>query len=363
MVAIVASASPAVAQTSGGGNGFGLGDDQSASGELLPNGDGAQVGAEFQAVSSSGGGDRGSNWSGGGGSPVITCRLTGSFGGFPTDLPSGRLRRPSAGVQPLSARAVPAAWAQSHGPVRSAPVTLLFHCDESYDRRFHLHLGVLSTGAQAAAAERSVRRLLRQVRRELDVSVKELHGQPLLDQKGPWASVDLDACIDVCHRSLEIIVDHELEVLYRGINVAKYRRKYTASTDPRRDAFKFVFEDLLTMHLLRRCEARGEYALVVTDRQHQYADALRYAHAGGRTSQESADNGFGIIDTCHFVDSAHSPLVQLADVAAYIQRRRLTIPTERDVRAEKAMAELSGIVSDAVPDPKGWYCSVHRHFS
>jgi hypothetical protein len=88
MVAIVASASPAVAQTPGGGNGFGLGDDQSASGELLPRGDGAQVAAEFQAVSSSGGGgDRGSNRSGGGGSTGITCRLTGSFGGFPTDLP------------------------------------------------------------------------------------------------------------------------------------------------------------------------------------------------------------------------------------------------------------------------------------
>lgn len=267
------------------------------------------------------------------------------------------------GCDPLSTRAPRAARPQPKGRLASARVTLLFHCDESYDDRHHLHLGVLCDGAQAAAAERSVRDLLRWVTFEFDLWVDELHGQPLMQQEGPWASVDIEVCVDVCRRALGIITDHRPEVLYRAIDYVKYRAKYTASADPRRDAFKFMFRDLLSTHLLRRCKVRGEYALVVTDQQHQYADELRKAHFSSAASGNSPDAGSGIVEACHFVDSEHSPLVQLADVAAYIQRRRLTIPTEGDDRAEKAMAMLSGIVSDAVPDPKWAHCSVHTHFT
>lgn len=242
-------------------------------------------------------------------------------------------------------------------------MTLLFHCDESYDQHHHVHLGVLSDGAQAAAAERSVRELLRSVLWEHGPRVDELHGHEIIGGHGPWAALNLDTRIDVCRRSLEIIRDCGLEILYRGISVDGYRKKYTASTDPRRDAFKFMFGDLLSKHLSERCKARKDYALVITDHQNQYADELRYAHLVNSVSGGSSISEPGIVDTCHFVDSKHSPLVQLADVAAYIQRRRLTTPTEHDDRAEKAMASLSSLVLCAVPEPKWAHCSVHTHFA
>jgi hypothetical protein len=85
---VMIGAGPGSAQTGGGGgDGIALGGDQSAEGELLPGGDGAQVGAEFRTVTAEGGGGGGANRGGGGGSTTgITCRLTGSFGGFPTNL-------------------------------------------------------------------------------------------------------------------------------------------------------------------------------------------------------------------------------------------------------------------------------------
>jgi hypothetical protein len=86
MAALLASMGVASAQNPGGGNGFGGGTDQEATGELLPGGDGAQVGAGFQKVTSGGGGGGGNRGSGGGSGTGITCRLTGSFGGLPTDL-------------------------------------------------------------------------------------------------------------------------------------------------------------------------------------------------------------------------------------------------------------------------------------
>jgi hypothetical protein len=86
MAALLAATGVANAQSSGGGNGFGGGTDQEATGELLPGGDGAEVGAGFQTVTS-GGGAGGDRVGKGGSGTDITCRLTGSFGGFPTDLP------------------------------------------------------------------------------------------------------------------------------------------------------------------------------------------------------------------------------------------------------------------------------------
>jgi hypothetical protein len=82
----VLTASTAAAQAPGGGDGVLGGADQSATGELLPGGDSAEVGAGFQTARS-GGGEGGNRGGGAGSSTGITCLLTGSFGGFPTDLP------------------------------------------------------------------------------------------------------------------------------------------------------------------------------------------------------------------------------------------------------------------------------------
>ena len=240
-------------------------------------------------------------------------------------------------------------------------MTLLFHCDESYDERYHLHLGLLSTGDQVAAAEQDHYRLLSELLWDHSISCSELHGHQLFAGKEEWKGVATDHRIDVYKRALSIIPQHGIEVLYRGIDLDGYRAKYRGSSDPRGDAFSFMFGDLLTKHLVRRSRDRNERVLVVTDQQHQYADRLRRAHSEARSSQP--DGEARIIDACHFVDSSHSPLVQLADLAAFIQRRRILVPEEGDKHAEQAMAMLAQIVEDSIPGPRSSYSSVHRQFT
>lgn len=127
--------------------------------------------------------------------------------------------------------------------------------------------------------------------------------------------------------------------------------------------FKFTFGDLLKNHLNRRCRERDEYVLVITDRQNQYSDELRYAHHVAMARSESEAGGCGVVDSRHFTDSQHSPLVQLADLAAFVRRRTCTYPTETDSRLEVVMAELAGAIEAAVPDPKWNFRSVHEHFA
>lgn len=95
-------------------------------------------------------------------------------------------------------------------------MTLLFHCDESYDDRYHLHLGLLSTGAQAAQANAAVRKLVQSISWDMGVVATELHGYPLFSGRAEWDGVGAEERIDVYRHAIDIIRQNELEVLYRG---------------------------------------------------------------------------------------------------------------------------------------------------
>jgi hypothetical protein len=51
-------------------------------------------------------------------------------------------------------------------------------------------------------------------------------------------------------------------------------------------------------------------------------------------------------------------MVQLADLAAYILRRRTSIQHESDARGEAAMQRLYDAVVAAIPEPSGRYLTV-----
>ena len=110
--------------------------------------------------------------------------------------------------------------------------------------------------------------------------------------------------------------------------------------------------------LNERLKARDEYGLVIADEQHQYGPQLT------RLVGQWKDQGTGgyrgqvlsrILDAVHFVDSKVSPMTQLADIAAYVHRRRLFVPTESNPNAEAAMKMLHDLVLVGVPDPTGQY--------
>jgi hypothetical protein len=51
-------------------------------------------------------------------------------------------------------------------------------------------------------------------------------------------------------------------------------------------------------------------------------------------------------------------MIQLADMAAFMLRRRATRRTEGDVRLEVVMERLSLLVYDAIPAPQGQFHTI-----
>jgi hypothetical protein len=104
-----------------------------------------------------------------------------------------------------------------------------------------------------------------------------------------------------------------------------------------------------------------DYAVVIADQQHQHRERVQRDVIDCRihgTSGYRSQKLDRILDTAHFVDSELSRMIQLADMVAFIARRRLSVPTETDSRAEIAMSNLDAKIRAAVPDPKAKYLTI-----
>lgn len=239
-------------------------------------------------------------------------------------------------------------------------MSLLFFVDESADAKYHFHLGLLANGAQVAAAEKDLEGI---VERAFDAGLTtwraEIHGEEIVSMKGAWAKgrTNISGLIDVAHEVLGVLAAHEIEVICRGVELDRFRRKYGPRASPHTWLFRNVLE-----RLNERLKALDDYALVIADEHHQYGRSMRAdLHIGQRVSTPGyrGQKLARVIDTVHFVNSADSRLTQLADMAVYVRRRRESGP-ENDPRFEAAMAQLGAKVFGAVAIPSGAMDTVWR---
>lgn len=237
-------------------------------------------------------------------------------------------------------------------------MALLFHVDESADTSHHFHVGLLVDGAGAATAASELDDL---VERMSDVgacrSRAEMHAKEIFDRKGDWRSASVAQSVTAFRESLAILGQASIEVLARGVDVPRFEQRYGRGADP----YRWIFSNLLE-RLNERLEDRDEYAVVIAD-HHQYRGMLQRDVVDARrvgTGAYRAQRLDRILDTAHFVDSKLSRLTQLADIVAFVARRRHTVATESDPRAEAVMAGLMAQVMAAVPSPSGQYFSVRR---
>jgi hypothetical protein len=156
--------------------------------------------------------------------------------------------------------------------------------------------------------------------------------------------------------TLEVLRDCRIEVIARGADLARFQRSYGAGRTP----YRWEFSNLLE-RLNERLHARDEYGLVIADQQHQYRQSLqrlvidaRRVGTGGYRDQQ-LDR---ILDTAHFVDSRLSRMTQLADMVAFLMRRRQSVRQETDARAEAAVSRWLQVIDAAIPEPKGQYFTV-----
>jgi Protein of unknown function (DUF3800) len=239
-------------------------------------------------------------------------------------------------------------------------VTRLFYVDESRDRGHHYHVGLLAEGYQVAVAEEALDAV---VERAYDNGLadydSELHALDIWNRHRGWARPPARSTPDqrgaVIEAALTVIVQNRIEVLARGVDMDRFATRY-----PGGDPMSWAFSNLLE-RLNERLHALDDYGLVIVDQHDQYREIMQRDVANAkrrRTGGYRSQQFDRIVDTAHFVDSKLSRMVQAADMAAYVLRRRATIPRENDSRLETLMGRLHSIVEYAVPDPKGQYHSI-----
>lgn len=240
-------------------------------------------------------------------------------------------------------------------------MTLLFFVDESADRTHHYHVGLLASGEQVAAAENELDQVAQLA---LDLGYNdgwpprpELHGLEIFSGAKGWAGLSYAQRYEVVEAALDVIGRHGVEVLARGVELARFQKRYNKDKS---FLHQIAFRNLLE-RLCERLAQRDDLGLVIAD-EHYTKSVMRHEvrqAKSGRTPGYRGTNFARILDTLHFVDSGDSRMVQLADLVAFTRRRRRSIPTERHPDGEAAMARIAERLHDAVPEPSGQYDSVY----
>ena len=238
-------------------------------------------------------------------------------------------------------------------------MTRLFYVDESKDGRHHFHAGILVVGPEVPIIETALDDLVNEAGWTglIKDCGAELHGADFFQRQGqgPWGAASAVQRGGILEAALRLIPDHGVEVIAKGANLAQFNAKY-----PGTSPYRWEFSNLLE-RLNERLIRLDDYGLVIADEQHQYRKLLRYDVAQGKrfgTGGYRSQKLRRVVDTVHFVDSKLSRMVQLADLAAFVIRRRASIPKETDARLEALMARLHTLVFAGIPDPKGQFCTI-----
>ena len=236
-------------------------------------------------------------------------------------------------------------------------VTRLFYVDESRDAGHHYQVGLLVDGPQVRAVEAALDDLVVSAFLEggAEHPRSELHGKDVFHGEKAWQKGPIAQRSTVLENALSLIPQHGVEVIARGADLSRFKKRY-----PGTDPYRWEFSNLLE-RLNERLKELNDYGLVIADQQHDYRALLQQDVADGKqygTGGYRSQKLVRVLDTAHFVESQLSRLVQLADMAAFVLRRRATIPTERDARLEALMARLFALVEDGIPNPKGQYHTI-----
>ena len=180
----------------------------------------------------------------------------------------------------------------------------------------------------------------------------ELHAHELVNSKGKWGPMKnlLRVRIKVFELVLRAIVQHGAHLIVEGIDVTRLHERYASPDNPHTLALMFI------------TERENEYAQACDQRALMIADEVDHRDEHRRNlwvAQRSGTWGYRaqkidrVVDTLHFAPSHTSRLLQAADVATFLYRRRAT-HTEADPPAEREWARLYEILRPAIARARCW---------
>lgn len=237
-------------------------------------------------------------------------------------------------------------------------MTVLCFIDESTDSDYHFHLACLASGDAISRSELDLDNLVSEMAFNGLVSSPrvELHAGDIFHGLHEFAGLTPEQRIDIYTRAIAVLGRSQIEVICRGVNLQGFSDRYSNL-----QFYPTLFSNLLE-RVNERLLVRNEFGLVVSDMQHEYAEELKdMVHeakcygTGGYRSQKFTQ----IIDNIHFTDSRRSRLLQLADLAVFVMRRKVTT-VETYPEAKKAMAQIHSQIESAVPEPTGQFYTIRQ---
>ena len=233
----------------------------------------------------------------------------------------------------------------------------LAYVDESLNAHRHYVTALLISEDRVNAAQRALRELAQDAEDTYDLPrTPELHGYDVFHGENDLIDMKklVRARVALYRDALQILVGADCWVILRGVNKPGLVARYPLPDHPHR----------VTMaHLIERidgfCNSKGDgvNALIVADEHHEtqsvlLRDLITYQDSG--TWGYLAKKITRVVDTIHFVNSKTNALVQGADLVSFLAFRWIN-HTETDARAEKAMAELWGIIEPRIHHQWCWH--------
>lgn len=181
----------------------------------------------------------------------------------------------------------------------------------------------------------------------------ELHAHELVNAKKRWKSMEtmLRARIGIFEGAIRAVVASDARMIFEGIHLQRFaERGYRAPEEPHKLALMWMCERVNEF-----AKSHEALALIIADEVDHRDEhrrnlwvAQRYGTRGYKAQQ--IDH---IVDTLHFAPSDTTRLLQAADVATYLYRRRIA-HVETDPRSEREWERLYQILLPSIHRGRCW---------
>jgi hypothetical protein len=232
----------------------------------------------------------------------------------------------------------------------------LAYVDESYNDAFHWVVALLVQADRVNQTQRVLREIVEDAADAFGISDEaELHGYDLFHGENDFQSLKAmpRARIAIYREVFNALVAADAWIIRRGVNKAGLVRRYTNPDSPHR----------VTMtHLIERVDgfckgSRGanDLALLIADDHQEKNQLLRdlvvYQESG--TWGYLAKKITQVVDTIHFVNSKTNPLIQGADLVAFMLLR--SSHTGGNPRSMAAVRGLTKIIHPRIHHAWCWH--------
>lgn len=170
----------------------------------------------------------------------------------------------------------------------------------------------------------------------------EFHGNEIWNASGYWKNLAPAELLAAYEAVVALLEELQISIVHSSINKPGLHTKYSGTADG--NAYLLALQFLLEK--LDRWRTGQVLRVLIADEQKQQQvkaiKLVREMQSWGFSGIVPGRQLKSIIDSIHFVDSAHSPGVQFADMVAYLLHRRRIAPPSHPLAAaaQERMLEL-----------------------